>query len=564
MFVVTMVALFSEADLRRVAGERSFDRGLGYLDAVGDLEIGVDQVTATVYGTDAYETVLTLDGGVTGWCSCPHSQDGFFCKHLVATGLAMLRQAGNVPRLRAAAATKVQSLESWLAGLPREDLLTLVREQVRADRGLRRRLELRAAAAGTDLDAVQARVRELLDARAVSRHGYIEYADAPVYAAQVGEVVDVIRGLIDGGQAADAEDIATDALSAVAAALEQADDSSGYIGGAANVLVAAHALACVVAPADPLELAAWLARFVFGGGQLLPDFPDDAYDGALGDRGIAEYRRLITEAWRRNPSGWHEKYLLEVVLRAAGDVAAVVALYAADLQPSGYTHLMIARELDQAGQAGDALEWAERGLREATGRVDSRLVDYLAARYEETGAFDRGLAARQGVFEADRTLAHYQALRDGARKAGQWEEARERALRQLQSDAAALRARGRADFSWGDGPVWISALIDDGDGAAAWDAAAGIASERQWLTLADLLSSDRPADVLPIYLRAIEPLRSQTGDPVYQQFAALLVKIRDCHERLGTGPQFAAYLAALRADQKRKRNLIKLLNQRGL
>jgi hypothetical protein len=36
------------------------------------------------------------------------------------------------------------------------------------------------------------------------------------------------------------------------------------------------------------------------------------------------------------------------------------------------------------------------------------------------------------------------------------------------------------------------------------------------------------------------------------------------YQRLGTAPQFAACLAALRADQKRKRNLIKLLDQRGL
>ncbi|HUY52242.1 MAG TPA: hypothetical protein VMV92_42150 [Streptosporangiaceae bacterium] len=41
-------------------------------------------------------------------------------------------------------------------------------------------------------------------------------------------------------------------------------------------------------------------------------------------------------------------------------------------------------------------------------------------------------------------------------------------------------------------------LIDDGDIAAAWDAADGIASERQWLTLADLISRDRPADALPV------------------------------------------------------------------
>ena len=134
---MTMARLFGEADLQRVAGERSFGRGQGYLNAVGDLEIAVDQVTATVYGTDAYEVVLDLgDDGLTGECSCPHGREGFFCKHLVAVGLTVLGRSGDIPAEQAAAAAKARSLEAWLDGLSRDDLLGLVRE----DRGLRRRL----------------------------------------------------------------------------------------------------------------------------------------------------------------------------------------------------------------------------------------------------------------------------------------------------------------------------------------------------------------------------------------------------------------------------------------
>ncbi|MFD8392070.1 hypothetical protein ACFV2N_23475 [Streptomyces sp. NPDC059680] len=39
--------------------------------------------------------------------------------------------------------------------------------------------------------------------------------------------------------------------------------------------------------------------------------------------------------------------------------------------------------------------------------------------------------------------------------------------------------------------------------------------------------------------------------------------MRDCPRRLGTEDDFPAYLAALRARQKRKRNLMRLLDQRG-
>jgi hypothetical protein len=46
---------------------------------------------------------------------------------------------------------------------------------------------------------------------------------------------------------------------------------------------------------------------------------------------------------------------------------------------------------------------------------------------------------------------------------------------------------------------------------------------------------------------ATESLRSQTGDPVCQLVAVLLAKIRDCNQRLGTAPQFAASMAAMPA-----------------
>ncbi len=55
----------------------------------------------------------------------------------------------------------------------------------------------------------------------------------------------------------------------------------------------------------------------------------------------------------------------------------------------------------------------------------------------------------------------------------------------------------------------------------------------------------------------------QTGNAVYEQVTRLLLSMRDCHGRLGTEDEFTAYLAALRAGQKRKRNLMRLLDQHG-
>ena len=46
---------------------------------------------ATVVGTCRYKTSLTVKNGfLHGNCSCPLGDEGEFCKHLVATGLAFL------------------------------------------------------------------------------------------------------------------------------------------------------------------------------------------------------------------------------------------------------------------------------------------------------------------------------------------------------------------------------------------------------------------------------------------------------------------------------------------
>jgi len=67
----------------------------------------------------------------------------------------------------------------------------------------------------------------------------------------------------------------------------------------------------------------------------------------------------------------------------------------------------------------------------------------------------------------------------------------------------------------------------------------------------DAACSTRPADVLAVYLGAVESLKTLTGSDVHQQIAGLRLR-RACHQALGTTGEFERHLAALRADQKRK------------
>ncbi|MET3986476.1 SWIM zinc finger family protein [Streptomyces sp. PvR034] len=551
----------TEAKLRAVAGERSFERGLGYVGAVSGIEVGDGWIRASVRGTERYEVEL-LPGGrgrPAGTCDCPYGQDGNFCKHLVALGLAVMDQEAELSRGRESARDRARGLDAWLSGLSREDLLALVREETAEDRQLRRRLELRAASARGDLAGIRSRMRELLDIGPFARYGYVEYADARAYADQAGQAVSAIKGLTGSGRAADGVALAREAIELLAGLVESVDDSDGWLGRLGGDLADAHHDACLGARTDPEELAHWLVTHVLDDAAGLTDIDPLDYEDLLGERGMAALHRYAVDAWQVNRTGWAEKDLMQRLAKSRRDIDTVIAVHTADLAPNGHTHLLIARELDAAGRTAEALEWAERGMRETEdlAAVDTALVDHLADRYTQAARLADAVALRRGHFAARRTLLTYQRLRAAALAAAWWPAEREKALTLLRADAEGTGSHG--------GRVLVDVLLDDEDVDAAWQAAGECgAHDGQWLTLADQSRSTRPADALNVYLRLAACLTRETGNHAYEQLVSLLLSIRDCHHHLGTPDDFAAYLTDLRATQKRKRNLIQLMERHGL
>ncbi|MFF8312088.1 SWIM zinc finger family protein [Streptomyces lydicus] len=556
----------TETNLKMVAGDRSFERGRGYLDAVSGVEVGDGWITASVHGTERYEVKLVLEGpgGLSGQCDCPFGLEGNFCKHLVALGLTVLAWPESLPRQREAARERAQDIDGWLSALPKDELLALLRELLGEDRQLRRRLALRAAGARGDFAAVRERIRELLDIRPFAQYGYVAYADARAYADQAGQAVSAIGALTGSGRAADAVVLAREAMKLLAQAVESVDDSDGRLGQVGAGLADAHLDACRAARPDPGELARWLIGQALGEwDDSLTDIDPLDYEDVLGEEGTTVLRKLAVEAWQGNRRGWAEKDLMERLAKAGGDVDAVIAVHAADLAPDGHTHLVIARELELARRLGEALHWAERGIRETRAEdaaaVDTALVDYLCDRYGQADRLVDAVALRRDHFGARRTLLTYQQLRAAARAADCWPAEREDALALLRADA------GQRKQGWYGGSVLVDTLLDDKDVDAAWQAATETgAHDRQWLTLADRARATRPADALGVYLRLAEPLTGQTGNAVYEQLVSLLLSIRDCHRRLGSTEEFTAYVTALRSAHKRKRNLMRLMDEHGL
>jgi uncharacterized Zn finger protein len=553
---------FSEDDLRWAAGPMSYERGLGYLNRVEDLQVGGTWVTATVFGNDAYEVRLGFGdagAGVRGECSCPFGAEGNFCKHCVATGLAALKLGAGLPersQVALEASEQVDLLTSWLTSLTRDQLFTELLELISEYPELVSRFRLRAAVSRADVRAVRDVVRKLIRIT-----DYAEYRESQDYALDVARAADAIEELIDAGAVAEAIEVARDAIDWVRTSYGMVDDSSGEVASAGYELLGVHLLACEAAPPDPVELAGYLAdTWLTDEYELRPALTD--YTKLLGEDGITELRERVAAALKAKPDDFRVRHVMESVLEAAGDVDALVALYAAHLDERGWQQLRIAQALDRHGRADEALDWAERGVR-AGPRPDDRLVRYLASRYTAAGRAGDMLELRRLVFSGDRSLASYQALRDAAVESGVWDAERALALGALREDATVACQAVWPQWDQA-GPVLVDALTDDGDLAAAWDAAKGIATKRQWIRLANASAAERPADALAVYVKVIDRLSQETGDSVYKQIATHLLAARACHEALGTMDKFRQYMMLLRMGQKRKRNLMKILEKNGL
>jgi uncharacterized Zn finger protein len=566
-----MALAFTEDELLQAAGPKSFERGLEYVEAVEELEFEGAEINAIVTGSYEYDVTIWRERGtLQGQCSCPWSQEGNFCKHCVAVGLAVLtasatdeRGTGGAGDTAGAARIPIgrADLEAWIDALSADELRTELRALIRGDRGLRRRFELRAAQAGQDVEQVRKLARQLLGRGGLREP--LEYEDAFDYARNVREVAEAISTLIDEGNSGDALEIVREAMSDTRAAMEDAEnsDSDGTIAHALAQLLPIHLRACQEFRPDPADLARHIAEHnlaVTHEFEFAYDLRD--YADLLGDAGTELVCDIYRAAYEHNPKGWREKQLMEQLVRGSGDVDALVEFLAKDLDSRGYQHLRIAQELEAAARPDEALRWAEDGLRDATGFIGIDLVEFIALRYGQVGRMDDLLALRRKRFRAEMTVSHYESLRETAERCAQWPEERQAAMALLHEDLAKQGPKAQ----YGMGPVLIDILVLERDYETAWTLARDSGSEPQRLKLAALIRADKPAEAMAVYDRALAPLRPQTGDDTYRREVELLQGIRACHTQLGTEKDFATYLAEFRKDQRRKRNLMRLLDSVGL
>ncbi|CAN5256087.1 hypothetical protein BH24ACT19_BH24ACT19_16070 [soil metagenome] len=353
-------------------------------------------------------------------------------------------------------------------------------------------------------------------------------------------------------------------------------DVDGTVYGILEDLEEIHHTACMEAQPDPEALAVRLFAWEVGGHYDTFYGAAESYGDVLGEKGLAEYRRLAEEEWAKIPTlgpdraAWHydrRRSRLTNIMRTltsrSGDVEELVAVESKDLsRPQAY--LRIAEIYRGAGDADKALEWAEEGMWVFPDEKRSGLRGFVAERYHERGRHEEAMELAWERFTERPGLEGYQRLKTHADRAGGWGTWREKALAFVREDVA--KRKEESGRSYLSSPVDHSGLVRiflwEGDVEAAWrEAKEGGCSNDLWLELAARREEDHPEDALAVYEARIEPLIERTNNAAYQEAYELLLKVRALMQRLGREQEFDEYLELLRAEYKRKRNFMKLLDR---
>lgn len=563
--------LFDIAALRAAAGAKIFARGVEYhQDGLVEL-IGLrtGHAVADVHGTDTYRTELfSRHGDITGSCTCPAIDEWGFCKHLVAVGLA----ANGVGTAGISeAAERDAGLRASLRAGGIEPLIDLILELAAEDRILRQRLELAAAPAAEDDEALLRRLKKTItEATRIREH--LSYRDVRKWTRGVEQAVNPIERLVREKRA----DLALKVLAHFFERMDQAmlslDDSDGHAGAAYGRACELHLEACRLAKPDPVGLANELfAREI----SAVWDFFHNAhetYGKMLGREGRAEYRRLAMQAWEALPPSSGNRTLVDetsgrrLTLKSIldsfalrdGDLELRIAIRAKDLSsPSAYHDL--ATLCSENGREDEALRWLEEGLRKFKSDPPQGLGTFAARIYRKRGR--REDAAKLLWREFGRWPDQHR-FSDIKRMLTSSPEEREAALdRAVAVLHARIQAGKEAPASMGDRSILVSLLTTEGRLDEAW-AAKDRFDCYHWAAeqLAKASETSHAEKALQVYeAMAEQSVRSgvQSG---YESGCERIRQIGRIRERLGQQGLHRAFLDAMRERHKAKRNFIKLLD----
>lgn len=548
-----------------LAGQATYERGARYFrtGAVHRLRWQEQQLMATVVGRERYQVTLTLAPELAGLCSCPAWAHRHFCKHCVAVALAYAAStAADAPLFPTAAP---EPIRRHLEHLDKSALIDCLLELIEADPVLESRWRMKALAAAGQVDAQALRL--LID-EALLAEPMWEYAEVKRYFAEAETRLEPLWDTLEQLDSEPGFSLLNHAFERLNEVLQQCDDSHGHRFGLEGMLKTALVRAFRHLPWSVERKVDYLLEQLDHPRDVFPDVPGDFFpapelETAFHAHCEAELTAMVTDPGRV-PEEQRSRYqrLLWPLLRRAraqGDMVRQIAL----TKPlaEGYHDFLQLCELHiQLEEPLDAEYWLQKARREARAGQDEQCLTLAIKIHLLQAEYQSALDAQWSLFTRQPRLTHYQTLLELATLAGQSADVQRQAAERLLRDVAvAEQSRLRSGFVTTTPLLDFYLYHDEEQKAVDWASHNKVAIA-QLKALADRIIGRQPEQATLFYRRILLALIGEGNNGAYQQAVDMLRALRQPLSHNGE-QLFADLLQTIRQEGKRKRNLIKLLDQ---
>lgn len=424
-----------------------------------------------------------------------------------------------------------------------------------------RTVRLAAAGESERLAVLKAAVDDGLRTR---RH--LDYWGSSAWARDAAPVVDALAEEVAAAPSAELVVLLQRAAGHLVKVIMRADDSDGTIGELCRDVLDLHRRASAAGVADPQKLAKWIVKFAFEDQDFFEIDPV-AYADALGDKGLAVYRREVAK--RSDPTdacgdrsetlrdlyggfpSFSAKYAAERLAIIDRDVDRLVDLLGGDLS-SPHQFQRVAEAMVELGQVEDGLRWARRGIAETSGWQVAKLYDMAAKLLMDAGALDEVLELRRHHQERMPSASTYGKLKAAAGAVDAWDTE---------------IARARAVLAERDPAGYIDALLADGEADDAWTAATTGDHEiqaSQWLRLAEAREPTAPGDAIAVYQRLADDVLVRADKRAYSDAVRYLKAARRAASAADQTAEVGEHLTGLRERNRRRPSFMAMLDKAGL
>ena len=215
---------------------------------------------------------------------------------------------------------------------------------------------------------------------------------ANAHGTQMHEAVDILEASMASVEPKEVHAVTTKAIASAVKVIARADDSSGIIGDACQRLLDLHPITARASHAPAAALVTWMIAFQFSGDADYFTLDPVAYAPALGELGIARYRKELSAIETHlgpRPSDdapWssvhaHEWFVLswneQRLAVLDHDVDAIIRTHARDRRVAAWLQ-DTAEAFEEIGEIDLAIDWARQAAEFDSGHQAKRAADYLA------------------------------------------------------------------------------------------------------------------------------------------------------------------------------------------